>query len=458
MGSRDGNALLGVKDRRRLLVRLCALTCLLNVLLTLGLAGAGVLKSAQPGDVTYTRVEQVPDGRIVLPEGSPARFAVESPTDADAFYNAVVRVTNGAPLYTENGGDGVQPYHYAPVTVFAFVLPYFLGYVGFKTALLVASVVAVAGGTYLLLRSTARFADVHLSPRTATVLGVASVGFSPMVSNFKVGQTAPLMYAGIAAAWWLGTARRDGPAGVAMAVPALLKPYLTAPLVALVHFRRWRVAAGLLAAMVAANVAGVVAFGFDTTLAYYGVVYDAALGGEAPVGTASVADWSVEALEPLFFLGPLAVVGRVVVAAIGGAVVLSNARSLGRYDAEAFSLSLVTVAFVVRQVTVIDVAVVLAAFVVLGARVYHSRGHHFEALAAAFLLTMAHPYAMEVLVGRGHANLVSLAGEASPALAVLPFLQPGIYALYVLLAVGVAAWGRRVDARTVTDWLATVRD
>lgn len=108
---------------RQNLVKFCVLICLINIIFVSVLAGTGVLRTAERGDITYTKIEETPDGTFEIPADSPDQFAVERPTDVDAYYNMVVRYRNGGPMFNPWGAaNAVQKFHYFPLFYFVFYL------------------------------------------------------------------------------------------------------------------------------------------------------------------------------------------------------------------------------------------------------------------------------------------------------------------------------------------------
>lgn len=420
---------------REALVWLCVLACVLNIVLVAGLAGAGVLKSTERGDIQYTDTQTRPGGNIAVSEGSSDRFAIESPTDADAYYNAVVRVQSGGPLINDWNPDNVQEFHYLPVTYFAFAALAAFGYVWFKIALFVASLLATVAGTYLLLGAETGVVGVDLSRRARLGLALASCGFAPMVANFKVGQVTPFAYLSAAVAWWAYRNRGAGGGGVAVALPALLKPYWAISLVVFAspEDRRWLGVVGFGATVAIANALSAATFGLDTTLQYYGVLAESAAAESG--GSVPITEWSVEALRPFWFAGAAATLFRLASALPFALLWLRYARRGRDRDAVAlYALSVAVLFTLLSSTTLIDLGVGLVAFVVLGTHLYGRGGRAFGLLVAAFLLAHAHTYAMEVLVGNGHVNLIDIVGPTP----VLKLLQPGAYA--VLLLYGLALW------------------
>ncbi|MUV58297.1 glycosyltransferase family 87 protein [Halogeometricum sp. CBA1124] len=413
---------------RRTVLWLCVLACVANVVLVGALAGAGVLKSTERGDIEYTDTETRPDGDIVVPSDADYRFAIESPTDADAFYNMVVRVWSGGPLYNTWQPDNVQEYHYLPVTYYFFAAISLFGYVAFKYLLFGLSLLATAGGTYLLLDAESSSVGFNLSRRALLGLSAASVGFAPMVANFKVGQVTPFAYLCTAVAWWAYRRSDDGLGGAALVVPTILKPYWMSPLAVFISpaDRRWRGVVGFLAAFAAANALSVFAFGVETTAHYYAIVASEALAESG--GLEPITEWSVEAIRPFPFLGGVAIVPRLLSVLPVAWVWARYVRGRSDYDVPLFALSIVMLFTLLQSTTLIDLGLALAAFVVLGVHCYRADGWPFALLGLSFLLAHAHTYAMEVLVGNGHPNLAGML-DGEP---LLKLLQPAVYAVGLL--------------------------
>jgi len=428
---------------RRTLVAACVVGCLLNAALVTGLAGLGVLKTAQPGDVSYERTEETPTGSIVA-EDRP--YAIERPTDVDAFYNAVIRVRSGGPMYNPWGkGWAVQKYHYAPPVYFAFLPLYFLGYVGFKIGWLLLSIAAVTVGTYLLLRAEQRRRGFDAGRWTLLGVSVAAAGFAPMVANFKSGQTTPVMFLFVAVSWWLFRRGRDTAAGAALVGAPLVKPYFAAPLIVFASRDRWRGLAGFGLVFAAANLLSVAVFGAETLLTYYRILLRYALEdvtNTVDLGTFGV--WNSNDLRVFAGFGPLGSLVRLL--AVLGSAYVTVQYVRGRESASLmFATSLVGTVLVLRGTTMIDAGMLLAVFVVFGAGLYcRRRTRRLTALVVAFLLFQAHPYVLEALGGWGAANVGPIASREGLITSLLPYLQPGVYALLILAGLLVADHFRTV--------------
>jgi hypothetical protein len=405
----------------------------LNVVLVLGLAGAGVLKSAQTGDITTYAAEETPDGEIKAPPGNP--FVVERPTDVDAFYDTVVRVRAGGPLFNPWGSaETVQRFHYHPFTFFVFFPLYFLGYVGFKIAWLVVSLGTTVTGTYLLLRAeTNRSGELNLQRRWALGLATASVGFAPMVTNYKVGQTTPIMYLFVAAAWWFARRGGDTMSGAAVVGAAVIKPYFMTPLVLFWNRDRWRGVVGFLSGMIVITLVSALYFDPGTMVEYVDTLVTFVISTEGgSAGETEIGGWFASSLRMFTWLGPLAPVAQFLFATPFAYLTLVHLFR-GSYEIELFALSTITVMFLISGTGVVDLAMVLAALVVLGVRFYGSYPRAFGLVCLSFVLMHSHPYLMETAVGWGAQNVAAIQQRTELILSIIPFVQPGIYGLTILL-------------------------
>lgn len=426
-----------VSPSRRRVVQFCVLACLLNLLLVGTLAGAGVLKSAEQGDIQYTNAENTPAGNITVPDGADYRFAIERPTDADAFYNAVVRVKSGGPLFNTWPIYNIQEFHYHPFTFYFFAAISIFGYVTFKILLLLLSVGATVTGTWLLLDAEIDEINAELSHVHLVGLSALSIGYAPMVANFKIGQVTPFAYLCAAVAWWSYRRSSYASGGAAIALATLVKPYWAASAIifASPNDKRWHGILGFGLVMLLANAVSVATFGLDTTMQYYGIIADALFGESGSIG--SISTWSVEALNIFWFLGEYAVVARLLTA-VPVLWVFDQYVRRREVDAALYALSFLLLFTVLGSTTNIDLGLLLAGFVVFGVHAFRAGGWPFAVLGGSFLLTHAHTYAMEVVVGSGHTNLVGLL-NAHPA---LTFLQPGVYGVLTFYAL-VLWWARR---------------
>lgn len=418
------------------IVRICIAAGLLNLLLVSGLAAGGILNSVQT-DTQEFYVQESPEFELELPADTDRPFVGELVVDADAYYNTVIRAENGATIYppAEAYTNYIQKYHYAPVVVLPFALLAVFGYGPFKILLLLTSITAVFGGSYAILRVETEFQEIDVSNQTLLLIAAATVGFGPMVSNYKVGQITPVIYVAIAGCWYWYRRDSETLAGAALTVAALTKPYFIAPAAVLISREHFRGVGGLIGGVGAGYAIGVLVFGVDTLRRYVGILIEFAVGSETS-GVGRITEWSVESVYPFFSLGSFTTAGRLFTA--GGFALLwiqyLRDGSRTRSGAGVFAGSLVMVLFVIQGASNMDLAACLAAYLVLGPELY-GRSREFALLGLSFLLTTVHPYAMELLVGGGHINLVStVSGPAQP---LLQLLQPATYGLYILAGLSV---------------------
>lgn len=418
---------------RGAVVRVAVALCLLNVVLVSALAGAGVLRTAQPGDIERTQATTVDGERVTLPAGSPG-FVIESPTDADVFYNVVRHVSAGGPIYTGTGSDPfVQlKFNYFPVTLALFWVLAAFGYAATKIGLLCLSLGATAAGTYLLLRAETRHRGIALDRRTAAALGAVSIGFQPMVANFKVGQTTPLIYAFVALSWWYYRQGADGLGGAAVVGATLFKPYFGAPLVIFARRDRLRGVVGFGLAYAAANAVVLVTVGASPLVEYYTILVEFILLEGVTESYDAAEFWSASHFRPFYWLGPVAPVARALSALPAAYVAVGYVR--GKRSADTVvSVALVSLLLALETTTAIDMAIALVPLVLLGVRHSQTAPRYLAAVVVALALMQAHAYVLELLVGVGPTLFAPIAANESLVLAVLPVVQPGTYATLLLL-------------------------
>lgn len=427
---------------RDVLVWIAVLLCLVNIILVSVLAGTGVLRTAQPGDIERTQATTIDGERVTLPADSPG-FVIENPTDADVFYNVVLHVSNGGPLYT---GTGSEPFvqlrfNYFPITLGLFWALAVFGYAVTKIGLLVISIAATAGGTYLLLRAETKHRGVDLSSQAAVGLGIASLGFQPMVANFKVGQTTPIIYAFIALAWWYYRQGVNSLGGAAVVGATLFKPYFGAPLVMFARRDRISGIAGFIATYAAANVLAVLTVGPENLISYYAILVEFILSEGVAENYDSFDAWSASHFRPFYWLGSMTPVARALFVLPPAYAAVEYVR--GDRDADTVvAVALISLLLVLETTTAIDMAIALVPLVLLGARYYQTAPQYLVLLVVALTLMQAHAYTLEILVGVGPKVFKPLAASESVILAVLPILQPGSYATLILLWLGLITPGR----------------
>jgi hypothetical protein len=412
---------------RRHVLAVCVASAALLFAATVALAATGVLASAERGDIDRLTTETFADGTTLTAESDGVgAFVAESPTDADAFYNAVVRVDHGGPVLNQGLTDGIQIFHYHPLTYFLFAPLALFGYVPFKLLLLATSLLAAASGTALLLIAERDHVDVAVSNRSIAVLAVATCGIGPFLSNFKTGQVTPILYALVCLAWWAYRRDRLPAAGGALAVATLFKPYVLAPIA--LGFRRDRATAvlGTIGAYALATAVAAVVFGVDVLAQYYDYLLAEFLTETAAttqsLETASnlvLFDWlgPVGPLVRLVALLPLAYVGLAYLHADDD-----------RYALGVYAATLLSIFVIVSGVSAIDLPLVVPAIVLLGLHAYDDPRPFWPA-AGVFLLVHVHPTTLEVLIGNGPRFVGALAANQDVIETVVPVLQPGLYGL-----------------------------
>lgn len=421
---------------RERIVYVALLLCVTNLLLVGALTATGTLKTAERGDIERVHTTNVGGERVTLP-AERSGFVIENPTDVDVFYNIVRYVDNGGRLYDGNGYDPfVQlTYNYTPALYPVFVLLTAGGYVLFKFLWLLLSVLATVGGTAALLDAERWHLNANFSDISIVAVSVASVGFQPMVTNFKVGQTTPLMYLFVGASWWLLRRRKDGWSGAAIVGTALFKPYFIAPIA--VGGRRGyrRMLLGFGMAFLLLNLLSVFAFDAQSLLEYYLKLYRFITAEGAPVSYDRFADWSPTHVRPFYWLGPAEVVVR-------GAFVLTTLvaaalHALGVEDEPlgVYAVSLTSILLGLRTATGVDMAMLLAPLVLLGVWLYDRDSWLLTVLLGSFVSFMAHEYVLEVLVGAGTA-VPAIAANERLVISLLPILQPANYGVLLLFFVG----------------------
>lgn len=110
-----------------------------------------------------------------------------------------------------------------------------------------------------------------------------------MVSNYKVGQISPFIYFAVAGCWYWYRQGKQLPAGAALTVVALTKPYFLAPAAVLISRNHFKGVVGVVGGTIAGYGIGIAAFGTETLLRYFGYVAEAAVGSESS-GVPTVAE------------------------------------------------------------------------------------------------------------------------------------------------------------------------
>jgi len=438
------------------LLRVCVLACLVNVVLVSVLAGAGVLRTTERGDITYTRVEATPDGDFVIPSDSPDRFVIERPTDVDAYYDMVVRFRNGGPMFNPWGdADTIQRYHYHPVLYFLLFPLSFAGYLGFQLLWLLLSILSVVAGSFLILRAEVERRSLSISGRRLFTLAVLSAAFVPMVSNYKVGQASPPMYFGIAGCWWAYRTERLDLSVLFLLIPAVIKPYFITPLVLFGRRDRWRGVATFTVGILAVNLFVVVTLGPELVVRYYEILLEIGLaqGGE-PFQNTGFGAWFSNSIRMHFLLGSFHLALNLVGIGLLAWFSLLHVFNEGSFEVELFAMAVAAVNLII-SLSVMDIALVLASVLVLGVEFYDRADDTAMAvLAGAFLLIHVHSYFMEVTVGAVGSRIPVLVANESLVVSVVPYLQPGMYGLFLILGLCVyaAAGAERVLLPQFSRW------
>jgi hypothetical protein len=426
---------------RDTLVKIGLALCLLNAALVLTLAGAGVLKTAQPGDITYVSETDTAEGPIVLPDDG-RRFAVENPTDADIFYNIAVHVANGGALYPPETHDPkvwINAYVYAPPIFFFFAIFAVFGYIGFKIGWLLFSMAAVAFGTALVVRAEAKARGFDPPRRLVGGLAVAALGFQPLVANFKTAQSAPMMFLSVALLWWAFRRGRVALSGGSLVLGTLVKPYLVVPLVAITHDRDWRGVFGFAAVFVGAFVVSAVLFDVQTVLEYWQIMFDR-LFSEAGGEPRTPAMWSPSEFNPFFILGGWAVLLRILFALPMAYVGIRYFWGRENEPLAVFTLSLATVMLFLKESNGLDMGIMLLAVLLLGFEYYDRDDHRLGIVVLALAMMQAHEYVLEILVGTGAEVIGVIGANQNVVIPLLVVLQPGTYAILALYGLSLELW------------------
>jgi len=425
---------------RQTLVKFCVLICLLNIIFVSVLAGTGLLRTAERDDITYTKIEETPDGTFEIPADSPDQFAIERPTDADAYYNMVVRYRNGGPMFNPWGSaSSIQRFHYFPLFYFVFLPLFFLGYVGFKFAWLALTIFATIGGTYLLLRTELQRYDSKPPIWQLVSISVLSAGFQPMITNFKVGQMTPVIYACLAVFWWAYRTDRISMAGAMLVIPTLIKPYFLAPFVLLWRRRHWRGVLGFVAAFVTANALVLLTLGPDLLSRYYELLVPFLTGGRRALTqfaeVSGFASWGATKFRVFYWFGDFAPLFNLLFAIALGWFSLVHIFNKESYGTELFAFSMVSLMFMIEgTISAADLAALLAVFIVFGVRFYHESHLAFGALSLSFALFQTHSYYIEATLGQGpKAGYIPLLAQHEQIVSTIaPIFQPGIYGIFIL--------------------------
>lgn len=278
-----------------------------------------------------------------------------------------------------------------------------------------------------------------------------------MVANFKVGQTAPVMYFFVALFWYLYRRDRLAASGGALVGAILFKPYVGAPLAIAARLDRVRAIVGSVATYGGANALSLLMWGSEETIGYYHRVITYLYEEGQVVAYDSFAAWSPSHIRMFYWLGPYAPVMKV---ALLAPLVGVLGRSILQSDDDPvplFVLTLVALMIGLKATSAIDMAILLAAIIVLAFRFYiHDETIPLVALTVAFLALQIHEYVLELLVGWGAQNLTLVAANEQLLISLLPVLQPGTYGIFILYALGIYASARSPDA-AIRGWKSPFR-
>jgi hypothetical protein len=360
--------------------------------------------------------------------------------DFGAYGAAVNRWLTGESIYVAENGDYHGGYLYPPVVLLLFAPFTLLAYPLPATLWGLLSVGVLWHGSLALVRA----AGYEPARYETAVLGVALLGFQPLLLSVKLGQTAGflggvLCFAGAAAlssredsdladeedSGAAARCRAAALSGALSAVAGLVKlPYAPASAHLLTDRRRLLggVAAGI--GLVALSLAG---FGLEANAAYLDVLRWGATEG---LGRRPPTLWLPPYYRP-FYLVDGAVGDRVALAlrvALAGGIAALAARQ-GGDDPATFALGVAAVPLLAPQTyTYYLVALVPAALALLPRELRESGMPWVPVLA--LLLAHLHAYGLKLLV------------DTLAELWLLALLQPGLWGN--LLLVGLAGW--RVSA------------
>lgn len=419
------------------LIKLCVTICLVNILLVSILAGAGILKTAERGDVRYTDVDPGSDGSVVLPENSDDSFVIEQPNDVDAFYNMVIRVQNGLQMYNDEygAGSGAGEWHYHPLLYFLFAPISFFGYFWFKILWLITSIIATISGTYLLVHTEVKKRCIDIRQSSVYILSVSSAGFMPMISNFKLGHPTPLLYLMVGISWWSIRSDNHELGGIATVVNLLIKPYTTTHLAAFSSKSGVKGILSFIAGAVISNVLTMFVFDLETLKNYYITLLDfISPSGNAAYEFTFQSWWSIK-MDPFLMFGWLSPIIQVTAWIVLGAASIHHLLSDSNETLHLFSFSIVSIFFMITSYSFIDAALLLAPFTLIGIKYYDEGSKLFYYLTLSFLLFQIHAYYMETIVGYGATVISIIKNNEEIVGSVIPYAQPAVYGLIILITI-----------------------
>lgn len=190
--------------------------------------------------------------------------------DLKVYYLAAETALAGGDFYAASPAGHPYSYVYPPVTLPAFY-PYAL-LDGWEAAFAVHTLVNVAcalGVAALLVKFTERYRGAALPPVDRALVAGFVVASLHSVPSMLYGETNfPLLLAIVAGFWWLEVEGEETKAGVAFALPAVVKLFPAAVGLWLLRRKAWRAIAAATATGVGAFAVGLAAFGVDAHLTY----------------------------------------------------------------------------------------------------------------------------------------------------------------------------------------------
>jgi hypothetical protein len=190
--------------------------------------------------------------------------------DLKVYYLAAETALAGGDFYAASPAGHPYSYVYPPVTIPAFY-PYAL-LDGWEAAFAVHTLVNVAaalGVAALLVAFTEHYRGTELPWVDRALVGGFVVASLHSVPSILYGETNfPLLLAIVAGFWWLEVDGAETKAGVAFALPAVVKLFPAAVGLWLLRRKAWRAIGAATATGVGAFAVGLAAFGVDAHLTY----------------------------------------------------------------------------------------------------------------------------------------------------------------------------------------------
>ncbi|USZ69885.1 DUF2029 domain-containing protein (plasmid) [Halorussus salilacus] len=226
--------------------------------------------------------------------------------DLKVYYVAAETALAGGDFYAASPEGHPYSYVYPPVTLPAFYPYALLG--GWRAAFAVHTLLNVAcalGVGVLLVRFVERHRGSSLpGVDRALVIGYVALSLHSVPSILYGETNFPLALALVAGFWWLEETGEPTKAGVAFAVPAVVKLFPAAVGLWLLRRRSWRAVAAATATGVGAFAVGAAAFGVETHLTYVRTALLPRLSGEEFVGGLDASAQLVTLRRPISVLFP----------------------------------------------------------------------------------------------------------------------------------------------------------